>query len=212
MLLILDNDGVLVDSEPIANRVLSELLTECGYPISYDESVRRYLGGTLALVRADVEPQLGHALPDDLEATYHQRLFDRVRAELHPVEGAEQAITDVGWPMCVASSGTHERIELELRTTGLYDRFVGRLFSAEDVARGKPHPDLFLHVASELGVPAAECVVVEDSPHGVAAARAAGMAVVGYAGLTPADRLVDADAVIGTMAELPGAVRALAVA
>lgn len=210
MLLILDNDGVLVDSEPIANGVLSELLTEYGYPILYGECVRRYLGGTLALVRADVEPQLGQPLPDDFESAYHRRLFDRVKVELQPVAGVEEAITAIGWPMCVASSGTYERIELLLRTAGLYERFVGRLFSAEDVARGKPHPDLFLHVAGQLAVAPEECVVVEDSPHGVAAAQAAGMAVVGYAGLTPAERLVDADVVIDSMTKLPAAVLSVA--
>jgi HAD superfamily hydrolase (TIGR01509 family) len=206
-LLILDNDGVLVDSEPIANRVLAELLTECGQPTTYEESVRDYLGGTLRLVREAVEPRLGRPLPDDFEDRYHERLFARMRVELSAVTGVVAALDAVDLPMCVASSGTHERIETALATVGLLERFAGRIFSADDVARGKPHPDLFLYAAERMGAEPGRCLVVEDSPHGVAAAKAARMAVIGYAGLTPAGRLAGADVVITHMAELPVTIR-----
>jgi HAD superfamily hydrolase (TIGR01509 family) len=210
-LLILDNDGVLVDSEPIANGVLAGLLTECGYPTTYEESVRRYLGGTLRLVREIVEPRLGRPLPADFEERYHQRLFERMRTELTAVEGVVAALdalhTDGELPMCVASSGTHERIERTLATVGLLARFQGRIFSAQDVPRGKPYPDLFLHAAARMNAEPARCLVVEDSPHGVAAAKAAGMTVIGYAGLTPAERLADADIAIEHMTDLPTAIR-----
>jgi HAD superfamily hydrolase (TIGR01509 family) len=209
-LLILDNDGVLVDSEPIANRVLAELLTECGHPTTYEESVRDYLGGTLRLVREIVEPKLGRPLPADFEDRYHERLFARMRAELTAVAGVVAALDAIGrLPACVASSGTHERIETALATVGLLTRFAGRIFSAEDVARGKPYPDLFLYAAERMGTAPERCLVVEDSPHGVAAAKAAGMTVIGYAGLTPAERLAGAgaDVVIERMSELPETVR-----
>jgi beta-phosphoglucomutase-like phosphatase (HAD superfamily) len=109
--------------------------------------------------------------------------------------------------MCVASSGTHERIETALGTVGLLARFAGRIFSAEDVARGKPYPDLFRYAAERMGAGPERCLVVEDSPHGVSAAEAARMTVIGYAGLTPAERLSAADIVITRMADLPEAVR-----
>jgi HAD superfamily hydrolase (TIGR01509 family) len=206
-LLILDNDGVLVDSEPIANRVLAELLTACGHPTTFEEAVRDYLGGTLRLVREIVEPRLGRPLPADFEAGYHERLFARLRTELAVVAGVVAALDAIDLPTCVASSGTHERIETTLATVGLLDRFAGRIFSAEDVARGKPYPDLFLYAAERMGAEPDRCLVVEDSPHGVAAAKAAGMTVIGYAGLTPARRLAGADVVIERMTELPETVR-----
>lgn len=214
-LLILDNDGVLVDSEPIANRVLAELLTECGHPTTYQESVRDYLGGTLRLVREIVEPRLGGPLPADFEDRYHERLFGRMRAELTVVKGVVAALDDLlidgDLPMCVASSGTHERIETSLTTVGLFARFQGRIFSAQDVPRGKPYPDLFEYAARRMGAKPGRCLVVEDSPHGVTAAKAAGMIVIGYAGLTPAERLVDADIVIEHMSDLPYTIRLPAV-
>jgi HAD superfamily hydrolase (TIGR01509 family) len=202
-LLILDNDGVLVDSEPIANRVLAELLTECGHPTTYEESVRDYLGGTLRLVREIVEPRRCGPLPADFDDRYHERLFARMRAELTAVAGVPAALDAIGVPTCVASSGTHERIRTALATVGLLARFDGRIFSADDVARGKPYPDLFLYAAERMGAEPERCLVVEDSPHGVAAAKAARMRVIGYAGLTPAERLAGAESVIADMADLP---------
>ena len=209
-LLILDNDGVLVDSEPIANNVLAELLTECGHPTTYEESVRDHLGGTLRLVREVVEPRLGRPLPADFEDRYHRRLFERMRTELTAVKGVVEALDAIDLPMCVASSGTHERIERALTTVGLFGRFQGRIFSAQDVTRGKPYPDLFRHAAERMGAEPTRCLVLEDSPHGVTAAKAAGMTVIGYTGLTPAARLADADMVIERMAALPNAIRDVA--
>jgi beta-phosphoglucomutase-like phosphatase (HAD superfamily) len=150
-LLILDNDGVLVDSEPIANRVLAALLTEYGEPTTYEATVAAYMGTNLAYVREVVEPRLGRALPPDFEDRYHGELFDRMRTDLVAVPGVESALDAIDRPTCVASSGTHERIELALRTVGLYDRFAGRIFSSQDVRRGKPYPDLFLHAADRMG-------------------------------------------------------------
>lgn len=206
-LLILDNDGVLVDSEPIANSVLTALLREYGVETTYEETVRRYLGTSLAYVRRDVEDRLGRRVPSDFEQRYHDGLFQRARTELTAVAGVEEALDAIDLPTCVASSGAHERIEFTLKLAGLYDRFAGRLFSAQDVERGKPFPDLFLYAAERMGVPPERCVVVEDSPFGVAAGKAAGMRVIGYAGVTPVDRLAEADHIITTMADLPEAVR-----
>lgn len=202
-LVIFDNDGVLVDSESIANETLAGLLTDCGWPMTTEACVAAFLGGTIQAVREWVEAEGGPRLPDDFEQCYQQGIFERFSGELRAVPGVAAVVEMLGERCCVASSGSWQRIHLTLELTGLLDLFGDRLFSAEAVARGKPAPDLFLHAAACLGVPAARTVVVEDSPFGVAAARAAGMTAFGYAGLTPAERLGDADAVFTTMGELP---------
>ncbi|MFE5333454.1 HAD family hydrolase [Embleya sp. NPDC056575] len=207
-LVLFDNDGVLVDSEPIANRVLAALLTELGVPTAYEDSLRDYLGGTMARVHTIVRERDGVTLPEDFDHVYHERVFAGFRAELEAVPGVVEvlaALDAAGVPYCLASSGTHERIRLALTRTGLIGRFPESvIFSSQDVARGKPAPDLFLHAAATMGVDPARCVVVEDSPLGVEAARAAGMTVYGHAAMTPPERLADADALFKDMVELPG--------
>ncbi|MCF6526487.1 HAD family phosphatase [Streptomyces sp. JJ36] len=205
-LVIFDNDGVLVDSEPLANRILAAYLTELGHPTTYEDSLRDYMGSAVHRVHDLVRERTGRRLPDDFDATLHQRTFAAFRRALRPVAGVAEVLEKLaadGVPYCVASSGTHERIRVALRTTGLYDRFDERhLFSSQDVGRGKPAPDLFLHAAASMGVPADRCAVVEDSPLGVQAARAAGMDVYGFAAMTPLDRLDGASAHFRTMDEL----------
>ncbi|WP_406285343.1 HAD family hydrolase [Embleya sp. NBC_00896] len=206
-LVLFDNDGVLVDSEPIANRALAALLTELGVPTTYEDSLRDYLGGTMARVHAIVRERDGVTLPDDFDHVYHERVFAGFRAELEAVVGVAEvldALDLAGVPYCLASSGTHERIRLALNRTDLIGRFPEPLiFSSQDVAQGKPAPDLFLHAAATMGVDPARCVVVEDSPLGVRAARAAGMTVYGYAAMTPPERLADADSLFKDMVDLP---------
>lgn len=202
-LVIFDNDGVLVDSEALANETLAQLLCECGWPTTAEACVAEFLGGTIESVRDVVEPRLGRRLPDEFEQRYHERLFARFPRELRAVPGVAAVVERVGDSGCVASSGSRERIRLTLALTGLLGCFGDRLFSAEEVARGKPAPDLFLHAAARVGVAPTRAVVIEDSPFGVAAARAAGMRVLGYAGLTPASQLRDADAIFTSMTELP---------
>jgi HAD superfamily hydrolase (TIGR01509 family) len=201
-LVIFDNDGVVVDSEVLANGVLAGLLTEQGHPTTVEESIRDYLGGTLAGVRSIVKERSGRDLPRDFEETYHRRLFEAYATDLRPVAGIEPVLEHLALPFCLASSGTVDRIERSLAVTGLRHYFGDRIFSAQAVAHGKPAPDLFLHVAATLGVPTGRCVVVEDSPNGVAAARTAGMRVLGYAAATPAHRLEGADATFARMDEL----------
>jgi HAD superfamily hydrolase (TIGR01509 family) len=205
-LVVFDNDGVLVDSEPIANAVLAALLTSYGIPTTTEEAVRDHMGGSLARVRDVIRERRGSELPDDFEDAYHHGIFERFRTGLRPVAGVAAllgALTAAGIPYCVASSGTHERIRLTLATTGLLDRFPdSRIFSSQDVVRGKPAPDLFLLAARKCGTAPARCTVVEDSPLGVAAARAAGMRVYGHAAMTPPERLAGADAVAADMAEI----------
>ncbi|MDQ6525277.1 HAD family phosphatase [Nocardioides sp. LHD-245] len=207
--MLFDCDGVLVDSEPLVMRVELALIAELGWPITVDEAVAEHLGRSWPAIQANIERHIGRPVPWDFVAraeAERTRLFEQ---ELEPVAGVAEAATAIerdGFMTCVASSGSHRRMALTLGLTGLRDRFVGRIFSAEDVSRGKPAPDLFLHAAAVMDATPASCVVVEDSPSGVEAARAAGMGVIGYAARTPAHLLAEADIVIADMADLRWAV------
>jgi HAD superfamily hydrolase (TIGR01509 family) len=209
-LVIFDNDGVLVDSEWHANGILADLLCEAGLPSTREGCIAEYMGSSMGRVREIAERRLGRALPADLEDRYHDRLFEAFRTRLTAVPGVTEALGDIDTPTCVASSGTHERIRLALTTTGLLPRFDGRIFSAQDVAHGKPAPDLFLHAAATLGIRPHRCAVVEDSPLGVEAANRAGMTAFGFARMTPANRLRDAGGgVFSSMDQLPRLLRRL---
>jgi beta-phosphoglucomutase-like phosphatase (HAD superfamily) len=211
-LVIFDNDGVLVDSEPIANRVLAAYLTELGVPTTYEESLRDYMGSALHRVHDLVRLRHGRTLPPSFDDELHARTFEAFRRELRPVAGIDAVLGKLdadGVPYCLASSAAHSRIQVALRTTGLLDRFAAerpgggtRIFSSQDVGRGKPAPDLFLHAAASMAVLPARCAVVEDSPLGVQAAIAAGMDVYAYTAMTPAAHLPGATAHYTTPADL----------
>ncbi|AIV34964.1 HAD family hydrolase [Streptomyces sp. R1] len=205
-LVIFDNDGVLVDSEPISNRLLAGYLTELGHPTSYEDSLRDYMGGAMHRVHDLVWERTGQRLPEDFDDVFHGRVFAAFERELEPVPGAvgvlEKLAAD-GVAYCVASSGSHERIRVGHRKAGL-DRWFDdeRIFSSQDVGRGKPAPDLFLHAAARMGVAPERCAVVEDSPLGVQAAVAAGMDVYGFTAMTSAGKLAGATRLFGHMGEL----------
>jgi HAD superfamily hydrolase (TIGR01509 family) len=206
-LVIFDNDGVLVDSEPLANGVLAQILTSYGLAVTTQDCIERYLGNTLERVRWLVETELGHAIPDDFEVRYRSTVYPLLAESVQPIPGVSAVLDRLaaaGMATCVASSAIHQRIQLTLTTAGLIDRFEpGRLFSAQDVGRGKPAPDLFLHAAATLGVAPARCAVVEDAPAGVEAANAAAMTAFGYAALTPRALLEGATGgVVDDMADL----------
>uniref|UniRef100_A0AAU2V496 HAD family hydrolase n=1 Tax=Streptomyces sp. NBC_00003 TaxID=2903608 RepID=A0AAU2V496_9ACTN len=207
-LIIFDNDGVLVDSEPISNTILSGYLTELGHPTSYEESLRDYMGAAVHRVHDLIQERTGQVLPADFDETLHGRIFAAFERELQPVAGVTDVLGKLvadGVPYCVASSGTHERIRVGHRTAGLDEWFEEEwVFSSEDVGRGKPAPDLFLHAAERMGVAPERCVVVEDSRLGVAAARAAGMDVYGFTAMTPAERLDGANGYFDDMGQLLG--------
>ena len=209
MLVILDSDGVLVDSEPLSNRELAAMLGELGWTLTTEESMATFMGRSWSSVAELIEERLG-PLPPDFEARYHDRLYEAIERDLQPVPGVIDVLDTLQHRTCVASSGSHEKLRRTLGRTGLLHRFEGRIFSAAEVARGKPEPDLFLHAAARMGSDPVECVVVEDSPLGVEAARRAGMASVGYAGRTPAARLAGADVVIDDIADQPRALKRLA--
>jgi HAD superfamily hydrolase (TIGR01509 family) len=202
---IFDCDGVLVDSERIAIRLDVELLAQLGCEMTEAECVERFMGLSNTHFREAVEQHVGRRLPDDWEQSFMPRYREALAAEVRPIDGIVDALDRIALPTCVASSGTHDKMRLTLGRTGLYERFEGRIFSATEVRRGKPAPDLFLHAADRMGVAPGRCVVVEDSLHGVRAARAAGMRVFAYAGgLTPAAKLAGAGTIVfERMQDLP---------
>jgi HAD superfamily hydrolase (TIGR01509 family) len=189
-LVIFDCDGVLVDSERLAVRVEAALLGELGWPLSQAEVIERFMGRSQAFMLEAIQERLGEDLPDGWQELLDRRYRAAYEAELTPVDGVVEALDRIAIPTCVASGGSHETLRHTLGLTGLYERFQGRIFSATEVAEGKPAPDLFLHAAARLGAEPAACAVVEDSRYGVQAARAAGMLAFGYTGgLTPPERL-----------------------
>lgn len=183
-LAIFDCDGVLVDSETISNSVLARMLTEEGLPTTPGESRRAYQGLLLADILADAEAKLGRTLSAGWLDRYELERSIAFRKELRPIAGVAQAVTRIrraGIAVCVASQGKLEKTRLSLELTGLCDLFEDdALFSAYQVPRGKPHPDLFLHAAHTMGADPSKCVVIEDTPSGVEAAVAARMKVLGY--------------------------------
>jgi len=195
-LVIFDCDGVLVDSEPIANRIFTDALNEVGLRIGYEEVCRDFVGLSMAECLRRIEQRLGGELPPHFEGDLQQRTFEAFRRELKPVPGVRQALRQIDLPCCVASSGEQEKIRLSLGLTCLLDRFEGRLFSATEVERGKPHPDLFVHAARSMNAPPQTCIVVEDSVPGVQGARAAGMRVLGFAAHGNGDELARAGATV----------------
>jgi HAD superfamily hydrolase (TIGR01509 family) len=189
-LVIFDCDGVLVDSERLAIKVDVRVLRKLGWELTEEEVIDRFVGVSEAAFREAIEAHLGRPMADEWEAEFEPLYRSAYVAELAPVDGIVEALDSIVVPSCIASSGTHDKMRFTLGLTGLYDRFEGRIFSATEVARGKPAPDLFLYAAERMGVAPGACVVVEDSAHGVTAARAAGMRVLAYAGgVTSASKL-----------------------
>ena len=209
-LIIFDCDGVLVDSEALACVVHADVLTQHGYAITPEQVHERFLGRSAREARFEVESELGFALPDAYTAQLRATI-DRVFGEqLKPIPHIVETLARLTLRMCVASSGTPTRIRSSLVTTGLLSHFDPHLFSALQVAHGKPAPDLFLFAAAEMTTPPSRCIVVEDSVPGVTAASAAGMTVIGFTGGShsrpgDADRLREAGAgaVIDDMRALP---------
>ena len=185
-LIIFDCDGVLVDSELIACRVDAQCLTEAGFPVTAEEIRDRYVGMSLKAQIADIEARHGRALPAEFAQTYRDRLSDAFQAELKAISGIEALLArlarETKCKTCVASSSGLKRIEHSLSLVGLYAHFHPHVFSAAQVARGKPAPDLFLFAAERMRTAPRDCLVVEDSLPGVEAGVKAGMRVVGFTG------------------------------
>ncbi len=210
-LVIFDCDGVLVDSEIISVEVDRRVLADLGWVMSREEIIDRFVGRSHAHFLEVVEEHLGRKLPDAWENAYQHLYRLELAQNLKLIDGIAEALKAIDHPMCVASNGSHSKMEFTLKLAGLWSRFEGRIFSAADVAHGKPAPDLFLHAASVLGFDSSKCVVVEDSWAGVQAAIAARMKVIAYAGgITPREQLEgEGFSIIDHMAQLPYAIDAL---
>lgn len=179
-LIIFDCDGVLVDSEPLSNRVIAEIMTETGIPMTTDEAIQLFAGGSLQRVSDFVLAKTGMPLRNGLEAAYRERSYALFQKELQPIPGVRDVLENIAFAKCVASNGPLYKMKLNLEITGLSAYFGEHLFSAYEVGYWKPDPRLFLHAAEKMGYPPDKCIVIEDSVHGVQAARSAGMNVLGF--------------------------------
>ena len=193
-LVIFDCDGVLVDSEPITNRIFARMLNELGLRISLEDMFERFVGRSMPQCLEIITKLLGRPVPQQFIEEYHTRSAAALQAELKAVPDIETVLAAMRIPFCVASSGTHEKMQTTLGVTGLLPQFRGKMYSVTEVAQSKPFPDVFLHAARQQGVMPADCAVIEDTPTGVRAGVAAGMTVFGYCALTPKQRLVEAGA------------------
>lgn len=203
--MIFDCDGVLVDSERICVEVDAMIMADLGVEFTEAEILELFVGSSAEVYTAVVEERLGRRLEQDWQRKY-EHLYDAAFADrLTAVDGVTQVLAGLTAPFCVASNGDHDGIRRSLRITALSDHFEDRIFSAADVPRGKPAPDLFLHAARSMGADPARCAVVEDSAYGIRAAHAAGMRAFGYCGgLTPAARLEGPGTVVfDDMRDLP---------
>ena len=207
-LVIFDCDGVLVDSERLAVRTEAEILSGLGWALSESDIVERFVGRSAAYMQQEIERHIGRSV--DWEAEFEPRYRAVYERELLPVPGVVEALEQIAVPTCVASSGSHEKMQFTLGITGLIDRFRDRIFSADEVTRGKPDPDIFLHAARQMGVVPTRCAVVEDSISGVTAGLAADMAVFAFAGgVTTSAQLSIGEAVVfSDMRELPALIGA----
>jgi len=178
--IIFDFDGVIADSEVLSNTVLAEIVSELGVPTTLEDSYRDYMGKRFHDVIAAIEKTVGRALPPSFGEEYQGRTLQRFRQELAPIAGAREFIDKfIDVPRCIASSSSPDRLAVCLDVLDMTGLFEGRVFSASKVARGKPHPDIFLHAAAQIGVPSSDCIIIEDSASGVIAGQAAGSIVIG---------------------------------
>ncbi len=201
-LVIFDCDGVLVDSEVIALGVMRRRLSEAGLRLTDQETRERFLGRRLDSSLHRIETELGEPLPGTFRDDFSREILSAFARELKGVEGVRQAVEGLRTRVCVASSSGHERLRLSLRVAGYEMMFAPNIFSAADVAEGKPSPDLFLHAARAMAVKPKDCLVIEDSVAGVVAARAAGMAVFGFVGASHFSPLDEGAHLTGAGAEL----------
>ncbi len=183
-LVIYDCDGVLVDSEPVANRIVAEELTALGWSMTAEESDQHFLGLSNIDMQPLIERHLGRQLPNSWQQELAAKIINALTEGVGPIPGAIDALhatTALNLPWRVASNSTHEEMHVKFRCLGVLDLVAGRIHSYRDVAHGKPAPDLFLAAAAAQGIPPEHCVVIEDSVPGATAAAAAGMPCLGYA-------------------------------
>ncbi len=193
-LVIFDCDGVLVNSEPLANQVYVQMLAELGYQVNTEEYLKEFSGAALPKRLEATSRKLNWTPPENFLSIFHQRLSDLTERELTPVPGIRDLLQSLSLPICIASNGSREEILLRLKIASLTEFFGGAIFSGMEVPHPKPAPDVFLAAARAFDIPPGRCIVVEDSVPGVTAAVRAGMKVYGHAAITPMDALRKAGA------------------
>lgn len=203
-LVIFDCDGVLVDSESISCGAIAEIATELGFPMTTREAISYFVGTSIEYAVDFLKDKITKPVTFDFESRYRTICHERFQTDLQPIPGIENLLNQLKLPKCVGSNGPRHKIISNLELTSLIHHFDPNfLFSAYDIQKWKPLPDLYLHAAKIMGANPAKCVVVEDSVAGVKAARAAGMSVYGYRGDTNGEELSAAGAnVISSMDEL----------
>jgi HAD superfamily hydrolase (TIGR01509 family) len=207
-LVIFDCDGVLVDSERLAVRTEAEILSSLGWSLTETDIVERFVGRSADYMHQEIERHLGRSVDWNVEfESRYREVFER---ELVAVPGIMEALDEITMPMCVASSGSHDKMRFTLGKTGLLDRFAGHIFSVDEVTNGKPAPDIFLFAAENMEAVPARCAVVEDSASGVTAGLAAGMVVFAFAGgVTSAEQLsIEGAMIFHDMEGLPALLQA----
>ena len=195
-LVIFDCDGVLVDSERLANQVFADILNEeCGLSLTLTDMFQTFVGHSSSQCMDIIETMIGRKPPNGLKERYETEINSALKSSVKKVAGIEKALAEISIPYCVASSGSHDKMRTTLGSTNLLHYFDGKIHSTSDVTQGKPFPDIYLHAAKRMGVTtASKCLVIEDSPIGVQGGVSAGMAVFGYAELMDKTRLIDAGA------------------
>jgi HAD superfamily hydrolase (TIGR01509 family) len=171
---------VLVDSEPIANQMLITMAAELGVAIDMNFAIDHFIGKSLYTCMETISQYGKIKLPDNFEKDFRTRSFQKFKEQLQPIPGIKDVLKRLELPFCVASSGPVNKIELNLKTTGLYSFFEGKIFSCYMVNTWKPEPDVFLLAAKTMGFATKNCLVVEDSLAGITAAQNGGFDVVAY--------------------------------
>lgn len=207
---LFDCDGVLVDSEPITNGVLRDLLEESGWSMTTAECMRFFIGKAVRDERATIEARTGQPLTEEWMQRFYARRNLALEARLDVISGAHAAVEaahrHTGQRIACASGADRFKVEMQLAKVGLMDYFEGRIFSGHEMPRSKPAPDVYLAAAQHLQTPAQRCLVIEDSPIGVVAGVAAGATVWAYCPLPEqgaALRQAGASHLFADMAELP---------
>ncbi len=195
-LIIFDCDGVLVDSERLTAKVFANVIfEECGLSYSLNELTSNFMGKSSKQCLEIIENKLGHKPPNGLEHRYKTDINNALSKSVEKISGIDIVLQQISIPYCVASGGSLEKIHLTLNKTHLFRYFDGKIFSASDVSRPKPFPDIFHHAATSMGChDPSRCLVIEDSPHGVEGGVAAGMIVFGFADLITSEKLVQSGA------------------
>jgi len=194
-LVIFDCDGVLVNSEPLANQVYVGILEEHGHQVNSEAYLQEFSGASITQRLEVTSRKLNWTPPSNFTSIFHERLAALANQELKAVPGIHELIDSLTVPICIGSNGTRSEIQLRLKIAQLTEKFENAIFSGIEVAHPKPAPDVFLAAAKSFNVPPSRCIVIEDSIPGITAAVRAGMRVYGHAVFTPAEALQAAGAI-----------------